>query len=121
LIYSVILFALLVAGAALFVFAPMRRPQAAAPEDSREARERLLREKRSALLLLRDLDFDFGTGKMLEADYRSSRAEAEAWAAGILRALDALGEPQALSEAELEEEIRRVRARLRKELGNAVA
>jgi cytochrome c-type biogenesis protein CcmI len=46
-------------------------------------------ERRRALRHLRDLDEDRGTGKLDEAGYRDARAEAEARAVAVLRALEA--------------------------------
>jgi cytochrome c-type biogenesis protein CcmI len=46
-------------------------------------------ERRRALRHLRDLDEDRGAGKLDEAGYRDARAEAEARAVAVLRALEA--------------------------------
>jgi len=46
-------------------------------------------ERRRALRHLRDLDEDRGTGKLDEAGYRDARAEVEARAVAVLRALEA--------------------------------
>ena len=46
-------------------------------------------ERRRALRQLRDLDEDRGAGKLDEAGYRDARAEAEARAVAVLRALEA--------------------------------
>jgi hypothetical protein len=55
---------------------------------ARAKREELLRRKRSALLLLRDLEFDFLTGKLPEAEYLAARTDAEREAMEIIRELD---------------------------------
>ena len=48
-------------------------------------------ERERILLALRDLDFDYATGKLLDDDYLAPRAELVAQGAAILRQLDALG------------------------------
>lgn len=55
-------------------------------------RDRLIAERESVLISLRDLDFDFSTGKILEEDYRPQRSELMARGAAILKQLDALGD-----------------------------
>lgn len=88
--FEIALFVLLVIGALAFILSPvLGRPQHRGG-GNREERARLRREKQAALLLLRDLEFDYRTGKLLDADYRTSRAEAERRALAILQRMDAL-------------------------------
>ncbi len=53
-------------------------------------RERLLREKKVALLAIREAEADFSMGKLSEADYRELRSMYERRAAAALAALDRL-------------------------------
>jgi hypothetical protein len=90
------------AAAAWYVLAPLRRAthgaRSAFPEQSLE-RARLIRERDAAVRVLRDLVLDHATGKMSDGDYAVLRAQYEATAIGALRALDALGEDRAASNA----------------------
>jgi len=76
----------LTAIAAVAVLWPYQRGSAAALQRLADPLED---ERRRALRHLRDLDEDRGAGKLDEAGYRDARAEAEARAVGVLRALEA--------------------------------
>ncbi len=65
-------------------------------------------EKRDALIALRDLDFDFRTGKITEEDYTPLRQRLMAEAAQALQAAEA---PPPNWDAEIEAAVRAVRAR----------
>lgn len=86
-IFTLVFFVLLVLAGTAFVLWPVWRPRRAATFVEGE-RERLRREKREALLLLRDLEFDYQTGKILESDYSDDRGEAEQRAIELVRRLD---------------------------------
>ena len=108
-------FAALVVAALIFIIHPLRGGDPATVDREGE-RARLLREKRAALLLIRDLDFDHRTGKILEEDYRASRLEAELAAVGLLRRLDPLEGDDSVPREWIEAEIHRERLRLGREL-----
>jgi len=78
--------------------------------------------KRVALLALRDVEYDFLSGKLDENDYRALKKELTAEALAALeedeaaRAALAGREPSGASEADLEAEIAQVRAKLRSEV-----
>ncbi len=77
---------------ALVVFTiaqPLLDRRALRAEDVAE-RDRLIAERESVLISLRDLDFDFTTGKIVEEDYRPQRTELVARGAAILKRLDEL-------------------------------
>jgi hypothetical protein len=88
-VVAMIALALVVAVAA-YVAAPLtsRSRMMIAPEES--PRERLLAERTTVLVAIRDLDFDFQTGKLLETDYRGLREKYAARGVEILKELDAL-------------------------------
>jgi hypothetical protein len=97
--FNILLFALVLAGVVAFVLSPLRaarQDHARETDGTREERlrETSLAEKRTALLLLRDLEFDYRTGKILESDYQASRAEAERRAVEAMRRLDEIGKTQ---------------------------
>jgi hypothetical protein len=107
---------------AVYIAAPFtaRPREIAAPEES--SRERLLAERNTVLTAIRDLDFDFQTGKLLEVDYRTVREKYAVRGVAILKELDALPEPDRKLEApdrrqkaaamdEIEAAVRRRRAR----------
>lgn len=78
---------------AAFVAQPLVvRPRARATVPVEEApREKLLAERDALYATIRDLDFDFQTGKLLEQDYRSMRETYAARGVEILKQLDAMG------------------------------
>jgi ribosomal protein L32 len=53
-------------------------------------RDRLLAERDALYTTIRDLDFDFQTGKLVEADYRVTRDKYTARGVEILKELDAM-------------------------------
>lgn len=104
---------LLVVAVVAWVLLPVTRGQHASLE--READELTDAEarRRVALLALRDVEYDFHTGKLDESDYRALRSELSAEALAALQALEAesTGERREV-DAELEAEIAAVRAGL---------
>ncbi|MDR5694136.1 MAG: zinc ribbon domain-containing protein [Armatimonadota bacterium] len=72
----------------------------------------LLREKEATLAAIKELEFDYQTGKLSAEDYQDLRARYEAKAVTILRALDAGGKGVSLEDA-VEEEIQAFRRRQR--------
>jgi hypothetical protein len=62
-------------------------------------RDKLLAERDALYAAIRDLDFDFQTGKLLEVDYRAARGEYTACGVEILKELDALGAGRGRQEA----------------------
>jgi cytochrome c-type biogenesis protein CcmI len=91
-IFASICFAVLVTVALGFISWPLLQRREIALGASIRRGEALRRQKREALLLLRDLEFDRQTGKILEADYDALRAEAEEDALALLRRVDSLEE-----------------------------
>ena len=73
------------------------RVKIAAPESPRD---KLLAERDALYTTIRDLDFDFQTGKLLEADYRVTREKYTARGVEILKELDALGLDRQLQTAD---------------------
>jgi cytochrome c-type biogenesis protein CcmI len=105
---------LLVAAVVLYVLQPMLSGQRASLhlelDEPTEAESR----RRVTLLALRDVEYDYATGKLNEADYRSLKRELAA------EALDALDQMDAIAAAgpgsappELEQEIERLKGGLR--------
>jgi len=93
---------------AVYIAAPLsaRSHMAIAPEES--PRERLLSERYTVLVAMRDLDFDFRTGKLLEEDYRAMRDKYASRGVEILKELDALPDGGRKPEArDQEPEVRR--------------
>ena len=72
-------------------------------------RARLRREKDGHLASLREMEFDYRTGKLAEDDYAAMRSEVETRAIEALRQLDAVEASVGL-DAQLEEEIRALKA-----------
>jgi hypothetical protein len=62
----------------------------ASAEDS--PREKLLAERDTVYAAIRDIDFDFQTGKLLEADYHAMRDKYAARGVELLKELDAMPE-----------------------------
>jgi RNA polymerase subunit RPABC4/transcription elongation factor Spt4 len=77
-----------------WVLAPLRETLAHRLEPLRDgpgAERRALRERKAALLgALRDLDFDYETGKLSADDYRSLRESATARAVEVLKRLETM-------------------------------
>jgi hypothetical protein len=90
---------------AYFVGRPLwdARPRVRDLDEGRRAE--LRRQKEGLLSSLREMEFDFRTGKLTEEDYGAMRSDLEARAIETLRQLDAL-EASAGLDARLEDEIR---------------
>jgi hypothetical protein len=102
-----ILILLLVAiGAVVFVGEPfMRRAlQPVSVGASEQALERLSLEKETLYTAIRDLDFDFQTGKVDQTDYAELRQRFETEAIQLLRQIDAI-DPLIELDNELERQI----------------
>jgi len=112
---SIVLFVLLCLLALGFILRPLLPGRARERTRVERDRERLEREKLEVLSLIRDMEFDWKTSKMLEADYRASRADTERRAIGILKRLDELEGRRTMTDAEIEGEIARLRAKLKAE------
>ncbi|MBN2337496.1 MAG: hypothetical protein JXP48_03055 [Acidobacteria bacterium] len=77
-----------------FVLAPLFRETAPGPDlEGETERDRLLERKTACYRNLKDLEFQFRMGRLLEADYEGLRAEHRAEAARILAELERLGAP----------------------------
>jgi hypothetical protein len=90
-----VLFALSI-GVLTFIAWPVVRADSTPPDESTspdveiDSLAVLQREYDAALVTLRDLDFDFQTGKLAAADYRPQREALIARSADLLRQIDAL-------------------------------
>ncbi len=90
---SLILGVIIVALCLLFVLWPFlstRRESPAQADRLNGERERLIAQRDAIYATIRDLDFDYRTGKLTDEDYHAQR---EAWMArgvDVLKALDAL-------------------------------
>jgi hypothetical protein len=73
-----------------------RRTPVVAPFSPHQALEQ---ERRVIVRVIRDLDFDYRTGKLNEADYRALRAIQVEHGAEVLRRLDACSQEPAIQEA----------------------
>lgn len=78
------------AAAAWYVLGPLVRGAAVPDLEGSAERARVVRERETALRVLRDLALDHATGKMSDADYDALRGRQEAAALDALRRLDAL-------------------------------
>jgi hypothetical protein len=91
-----IVLAILIA-VALFVSAPLRRPQAGAgeadPVDGRQHLAELEAEREAKYREIRDAELDHRMGKLSDADYEELDRALRAEAIEILRALDRAGAP----------------------------
>jgi len=73
-------------------------------------RDGLLRQRDAIYAAIRELDFDFGLGKISEEDYRPQRERLVAQGVEVLKQLDALPpDGTAGLEAEIEAEVKRLR------------
>jgi len=77
-------------GVAFFVIQPFLERRAPREKPVTEA-EALTAERESLLIALRDLDFDYATGKITTEDYTPQRAALLARGVAVLKQLDALG------------------------------
>jgi hypothetical protein len=76
-----------------------------APSFGDSPRDKLMVERDALYAAIRDLDFDFQTGKLLEVDYRTMREKYAARGVEILKELDAMPEAgggKAAAEGEIE-------------------
>ena len=103
LIISVLIAGVIITFIAIPLFSSSR------PQDSDEpiALETLLSQRDAAYDALRDLDFDFQTGKLSQVDYDALREKYKSRAALILQQIDAAQKQQS---EDLEQEIAQVRA-----------
>jgi hypothetical protein len=90
-----------------FVRCPRRSP---ADDPSASVRAGLLRQKDTLYTAIRDLVFDFQTGKVDQQDYVELRQQLEREAVQVLRLLDT-NDPVAALDAALEQHIARLRQR----------
>lgn len=104
---------LLVVAVVAWVLIPVTRGQHASLEREEHELTDAEARRRVALLALRDVEYDFHTGKLDQDDYQSLRSELSAEALAALQALEAesTGERREV-DAELEAEIAAVRAGL---------
>ncbi len=92
-IVAIIGLALAVVVAAYIARPFVARSRALPPGES--LRDQLLAERDALYVAIRDLDFDFQTGKLMEADYRAVRERYVARGVEILKQLDAMNvQPQ---------------------------
>ncbi len=77
---------------AVYVAAPFTARSRVIAVSEESLREKLQAERNTVLTALRDLDFDFQTGKLREVDYRATREKYAARGVEILKELDALGD-----------------------------
>ena len=87
-VVAIIGLAMLIAVAA-FVAQPLVVQSRVLPSNE-SPRDKLSAERDALYVSLRDLDFDFQTGKLLEADYRAAREQYVARGVEILKQLDAV-------------------------------
>jgi len=111
----VALFFLLSFFALIFVFAPLRRSSRQLDGRSDEW-ERVRSEKEGVVQTIRELDFDFQSGKLSEVDYRITRERAEERGIDLLRRLDELATSR--DRAALESEIALARKEILREGGD---
>lgn len=104
---------LLVVAVVAWVLMPVTKGQHASLDRDRDELTDAEARRRVALLALRDVEYDFHTGKLDENDYRALRSELSAEALAALQALEdeSTGARRAV-DAELEAEIAAVRAGL---------
>lgn len=111
--------ALVAAAVVLFILQPVLRDVHASFERSSQEPTETEARKRVALLALRDVEYDYLSGKLDDEDYRSLKGELTAEALAALEADDAAkaasvdGAPAYLGGDALEAEIVRVRTGLR--------
>ncbi len=100
----------LVAAVAGLILWPLLRPPAPAARERADPAQEAARAKAAAFSALRELEFDFATGKLSPDDYARLRARYEARA---VEALHPRSRPAPEAETALEQEIRAARARRR--------
>jgi hypothetical protein len=106
----------IVAAAALYIALPLvRRTTNISRDAGSESLDDLLARRETLYREVTDLQFDRGTGKVSDAEYREQREECLAALAALVTEIDARGplktgdSPGGSLEAELEDEIRRLR------------
>src|SRR5262245_54599550 len=105
---------LLVAAVVLFVLQPMLSGQRASLHREMDEMTEAEARRRVTLLALRDVEYDYATGKLDETDYNAMRRELAAEAVAALQAVDAeaaVGPGSA--PPDLEKEIERLKSGLR--------
>lgn len=105
--------ALVTAAVVLFLLQPVVKGLHASLERTDDELTETEARKRVALLALRDVEYDFLSGKLDEADYRALKSELTAEALAALEADEAARQGRGASETELEAEIARIREGLR--------
>jgi hypothetical protein len=79
------------------------------PLDQDSELDGLVAQREASLLAIKDLDFDFQTGKLSEEDYRELRGRYAAKAVSVLQELDRRAGPTPELEEEIEQEVRQLR------------
>ena len=97
-------------GVAFFVGSPFVRQRAddGSEGEARRELEQLLLHKETVYTAIRDLDFDFQTGKVDDEDYKALRRHLEDEAVDILRRIDTV-DPLAILDDEIERQILAIR------------
>ena len=86
---------MLIGSVALFVAAPLTEVFTSRPADEDAEAARLEHQRSLATAALRDLEFDYATGKIAEGDFRAIRAGLERRALEVMAGLDQLRGDQA--------------------------
>ncbi|MEE8146154.1 MAG: c-type cytochrome biogenesis protein CcmI [Longimicrobiales bacterium] len=111
--------ALLTGGVILYILLPIIQGQSASLEREEDELTESEAKKRVRLLELRDVEYDYATGKLDESDYRSLKGEISREALEALRQVESGGQstphevPDGGESDELEAEIAAVREALR--------
>jgi hypothetical protein len=98
---------------AAYVARPLFERAPAQPAEAAPHAE-LLAERENVLAALRELDFDYATGKLDEADYQGQRARLVSQGAEVLRQLDAAGAADSQPAPSLDEQMEAAIAALRR-------
>jgi len=88
----------------LFIARPLIKPESRSKQEL-TLRQALLTQKEALLIQIKNLDFDYETGKMPEADYRQQRDGLMVEATAVLKQLDALDEGEISADPALEPEM----------------
>lgn len=109
---STILIALIVIMVVVIVAYPFFKPPVFLPAPSHPVLEELVSQRDAMYAAIKDLENEFATGKLSEADYRSLRAKYEAKAVTILQELDRVVAtlPHAATDDVIEREVARLRS-----------
>ena len=92
----------------IFILGPLRGPRLANPTDSRASSLRMEKERLQGEI--RDLEFDFLTGKLSREDYEGARGELVLETVGVMEALESSGSRKNM-ESEIEAWIAEARGR----------